>query len=158
MLFGALILCFVLARVKSPVWPPLGISPIPRFLPTFSTLALGVSSVLVGKGFAAWKKGAPKFNDFKFFWGLGIFAGLAFGVLQAVALVQWMQTFDVRGSVYSSSIAFLIIFHGLHFLLGLAGLVWKFLRPQSTQSLRLWSWFWHFLGIVWLAVFLVVIL
>lgn len=171
MLFGALILCFVLARVKTPVWPPLEVPPFPKLLPLFSTLSIAVSSILVSKGMNEWVKAqkhlkvAPEnisvakgFSDFKFFWGLGIFAGIAFGVLQTIALGNWMRSFDVRVNVYSSSVAFLIIFHWLHFLLGMSGLCWKFYRPINRQSLRLWSWFWHFLGCVWIAIFLVLVI
>lgn len=155
MLFGTLILSFVLARVKTPLWPPPYIASFPVFLPSFSTLAVALSSVFVTKGFKSFK--AQNLGDFKFYWLLSIVTGLLFGVLQVVALKNWM-TFDVRGHVYSSSVAFLILFHGIHFVCGLGGLLWKLFKPGTLQSLRLWSWFWHFLGVVWLAIFLVLAL
>jgi heme/copper-type cytochrome/quinol oxidase subunit 3 len=151
MLFGALILIYILARVKTPVWPPAYIASFPLLLPTFSTLSLGVSSLLVTKALKQREAGATA--DFKFYLLLGILCGILFGVLQYVALSSWM-TFDPRKHVYSSLVAFLIVFHGVHYLVGLSGLVFNYFKQYSFQSLRLWSWFWHFLGVVWLAIFM----
>lgn len=151
MLFGTLILSFTLARVKTPLWPPPYIESFPLTLPSISTLTIAISSLFLTKAFNAFRN--EKLADFKFFWFLGIITGVFFGILQFIALKNWM-TFDVRGHVYSSSVAFLILFHGIHFTFGLGGLLWKFFRPANAQSLRLWSWFWHFLGVVWLAIFL----
>ncbi|MEZ4815199.1 MAG: hypothetical protein R3A80_08360 [Bdellovibrionota bacterium] len=155
MLFGTLILSFILARIKTPLWPPPYIESFPLLVPSFSTLAIGLSSVFVTKGFSAYK--LNKQSDFKFYWLLAIVTGLLFGTLQTIALTKWM-TFDVREHVYSSSVAFLILFHGVHFILGLSGLLFKFFNPSNIQSLRLWSWFWHFLGVVWLAIFMAIAL
>jgi len=151
MLFGALILCFILARIKNPLWPPPYISSFPITLPCFSTITLGVSSLFITKALQLFRK--KSLDEFKFFWSLGILTGIFFGILQFVALKNWM-TFDIRQHVYSSSVAFLIIFHGLHYAVGLSGLIWKYFKQGTIQSLRLWSWFWHFLGVVWLAIFL----
>jgi len=151
MLFGTFILSFTLARVKTPLWPPPFIESFPLTLPSISTLTIALSSIFLSKALTAFK--SEKLGDFKFFWFLGMLTGVFFGVLQFIALKGWM-TFDVRGHVYSSSVAFLILFHGIHFVFGLGGLLWKFFRPSNVQSLRLWSWFWHFLGVVWLAIFL----
>ncbi len=166
MLFGTLILTFVLARVKTPIWPPPYIESFPLLVPFFSTVVIGLSSFFITKALKAYSK--QNVFDFKFYWLMGIGTGVVFGTLQFFALKNWM-TFDVRSHVYSSSVAFMVIFHGLHFIFGLSGLAWKYIATlrdtknsnaqfdiSKIQSLRLWSWFWHFLGVVWLAIFIAV--
>jgi heme/copper-type cytochrome/quinol oxidase subunit 3 len=157
MLFGAFILSFVLARIKTPLWPPPYIASFPILLPTLSTISVFLSSVLIHKGFTSW--GENKKGDFQFFWGMGILLGIFFALLQFFALSTWIEGVeDFRTHVYSSSVAFLIVFHGLHFFVGIGGLVYQYFLKSKGQALKLWSWFWHFLGVIWLAIFLAIAL
>jgi heme/copper-type cytochrome/quinol oxidase subunit 3 len=167
MLFAAFILSFLLARMKAPIWPPKEVEGFPSGYALISTIAIGLSSYFLTKAVKAWEIAQELksyLSAFKFYWNLAIILGIFFGILQYSILADWIQSIseketrflDIRTSVYSSSVAFLILFHGVHFIGGLGGLVWKIIKPQSLQSLKLWMWFWHFLGIVWLAIFLVI--
>jgi heme/copper-type cytochrome/quinol oxidase subunit 3 len=169
MLFAAFILSFLLARMKAPIWPPKEVEGFPSGLAFISTIALGLSSYFLTKAVKAWEIAQELksyYRAFKFYWDLAIALGIFFGILQYAVFSQWVQSIserdthflDIRANVYSSSVAFLILFHGVHFIGGLGGLVWKLIKPQSLQSLKLWMWFWHFLGIVWLAIFLAIAL
>ena len=157
MLFGTFILSFLLARVKTPLWPPPYIASFPLLLPLMSTLAIAFSSLFISKTL---KTIDVSEKDSRFYFILTLVMGLLFGALQFWALKSWM-TFDVRKHVYSSSVAFLIIFHWMHYSVGMSGFLYKFFKPSPTkelqkQSLKLWSWFWHFLGVVWLAIFMAI--
>jgi heme/copper-type cytochrome/quinol oxidase subunit 3 len=167
MLFAAFILSFLLARMKAPIWPPKEVEGFPSGLAFISTLALGLSSYFLTKAVKAWEIAQELksyIKAFKFYWDLAIVLGIFFGILQYSIFSEWVQSisqkethfFDIRTNVYSSSVAFLILFHAIHFIGGLGGLVWKIIKPQSLQSLKIWMWFWHFLGIVWLAIFLAI--
>lgn len=167
MLFAAFILSFLLARMKAPIWPPKEVEGFPSGYALISTIAIGLSSYFLVKAVKAWEIAQELksyLSAFKFYWNLAIVLGIFFGILQYSILAEWIQSIseketrflDIRTSVYSSSVAFLILFHGVHFIGGLGGLVWKIIKPQSLQSLKLWMWFWHFLGIVWLAIFLAI--
>jgi heme/copper-type cytochrome/quinol oxidase subunit 3 len=167
MLFAAFILSFLLARMKAPIWPPKEVEGFPSGYALISTIAIGLSSYFLTKAVKAWEIAQELrsyLSAFKFYWNLAIVLGIFFGILQYSILAEWIQSIseketrflDIRTSVYSSSVAFLILFHGVHFIGGLGGLIWKIIKPQSLQSLKLWMWFWHFLGIVWLAIFLAI--
>lgn len=167
MLFAAFILSFLLARMRAPIWPTKEVEGFPSGYALISTIAIGLSSYFLTKAVKAWEIAQELksyVKAFKFYWNLAIILGIFFGILQYSILAEWIQSLsekethflDIRKNVYSSSVAFLILFHGIHFLGGLGGLVWKQIKPQSLQSLKLWMWFWHFLGIVWLAIFLAI--
>jgi heme/copper-type cytochrome/quinol oxidase subunit 3 len=63
---------------------------------------------------------------------------------------------------YGSVFYALTTFHALHVLVGLVALVtltfraWQ--RRATRTSVRLWGMFWHFVGAVWLALYLAVYL
>ena len=167
MLFAAFILSFLLARMRAPIWPTKEVEGFPSAYALISTIAIGLSSYFLTKAVKAWEIAQELksyIKAFKFYWNLAIILGIFFGILQYSILAEWIQSLseketrflDIRTNVYSSSVAFLILFHGVHFLGGLGGLIWKYINPQSLQSLKLWMWFWHFLGIVWLAIFLAI--
>jgi cytochrome c oxidase subunit III len=71
--------------------------------------------------------------------------------------------FQLDSHAYGSIFYLLTGFHGLHVLGGLVALAiiaWivfsRFSRMPSAQTLRVASYYWHFVDVVWIAVFLVV--
>jgi heme/copper-type cytochrome/quinol oxidase subunit 3 len=152
MLFGTFILSLMFARLRAPVWPPRGILPLDPWLPTLSTAAIVVSSILIHKAHAKFVE--KRLEDFRYFWGLGLLLGILFMGLQSWALGSWyMEGVRVSQHLYASAVYVLIIFHGLHLSAGLAGLVHQYFYAKEESSLQAWSWFWHFLGVVWIIMF-----
>ena len=157
MLFGTFILSFLLARVKTPIWPPINIAAFPVAIPIISTFVILGSSIFVHRGYVAQKR--QNLADFRFYWGFGLVLGLFFTGLQVYSLVQWFALgVDFKSHVYASSISFLVAFHALHLSVGLGGLGWKLVQPGRVETSKLWTWFWHFLDIVWVAIFMAIAL
>lgn len=153
MLFGTLILSLMLARTRSAgQWPPTGITPLDPFLPTVSTAILLLSSFFLHRGYKFYlRQEQEKFHSF---WGLACFTGILFVLMQAITLTQWWQTGTThRDHLYTSCLYVFIILHALHVLMGLSGLLYKFYKPVDGQSLQLWGWFWHFIDVVWIVSF-----
>jgi len=154
MMFATLFLGFFLFRFSAPVWPPVEIENLPKLIPFFSTLVMALSSYTywrMEKGIETRKK----------FW-------LATTVLGIMFLVgQWTLwnalaasgIFISNGAVPSMVYAFTWI-HAAHIVIGLVLLLWLghliFRKPQALTEVRLMNVgkFWHFLGVIWLIMYL----
>lgn len=156
MLFGTLVLSFLLAEARNAVWPPIGVQPIN---PVYAYLATGVilASSLVYSN-------AHKHRSKWSYLGALVLAGL-FLVLQYVTLSGlWVHGQNLRSDIYSGSVHLLIGLHAIHLLGGVAGLAhmafWTFVKPQSVSEItsQIVGWFWHFLGFLWGLIFLVLVL
>lgn len=151
MLFGTFILSLGFARARAGVWPPPGITPLDPFLPGVATLALLASSILIHKGYKAFHSDP---QSFRFFWGMGWLLGVFFVGLQLYALSSWyIQGVRASSHIYSSAVYVWIIIHAIHLFGALLGISYKYFHPKSEESLQLWGWFWHFIDVVWLVMF-----
>jgi heme/copper-type cytochrome/quinol oxidase subunit 3 len=74
----------------------------------------------------------------------------------------WRAGLVPSGGPYASVFYALTSFHALHVLVGLAALTVLALRSgarSATRSaVRLWGMFWHFVGVVWGALYVAVYL
>lgn len=140
MLFAALFFALGLSRLRAVVWPPADLPRLPLLLPGLATLALAGSSLVLQRGRAA----------------LAAALGLGFLCLQAIV---WRQMFLAglrpQAGAYASYFFALTIFHALHVLVGLGALGWLTLRPRALP-LRLWTVYWHMVGVIWTVMFLLV--
>jgi heme/copper-type cytochrome/quinol oxidase subunit 3 len=88
--------------------------------------------------------------------GLAALLGVGFLVVQVIV---WRQLFLAglrpQTGAYASYFFALTVFHGLHVLVGLVALGWLALRPRRLP-LRLWTIYWHMVGIIWGVMFLLV--
>ncbi len=150
MLFFTLFLGYMLVRFNSPVWPPVEIQGMPKLLPFLSTLVIGISSltyVLMEK------------KNSKLLWATTFALGICFLVLQWTLWAELKQTGILigNGMVPSMVYAFTWI-HAGHIVLGLFALLWLghyLWRGKATQNvLTNVGKFWHFLGVVWLVMYL----
>jgi heme/copper-type cytochrome/quinol oxidase subunit 3 len=140
MLFAALFFAYGLTRVRALAWPPADLPRLPLALPALATLLLASSSAALHRR------------------RTGLAAALSAVFLVAQAIV-WRQMYlgGLRpdAGAYSSFFFTLTMFHALHVLVGLGALTWLALRPRPL-SLRLWTIYWHMVGIIWGAMFLLV--
>ena len=92
--------------------------------------------------------------------------GAAFVALQ---LVLWsdMWTAGLRPASgnYGALFYMLTWVHAAHVAVGVVALFWMALRasanaysPQRSMTVRLWSLYWHFVGVVWAFMFVLVFL
>jgi cytochrome c oxidase subunit III len=156
MMFAALFFSAAVVRSRLPEWPPSGSPDIPRLLPTCNTLVLAASSVWLQRALNRARAGKG--------WRAGLNASLALGVaflgLQSLffarligAGLRWEE------GVLAGVIFGLAGFHAAHALVGLVGLAAVAAAPPTAPGLlrfRLWTMYWHFVGVVWLSIYAVV--
>lgn len=160
MLFATLLLGYAIYRVTADEWPPMGMQRVPLFLPTVSTFIIALSSL------ALWK--FEEFFEQKKYENLllpfigTVVLGCAF---MGVQFRLWSSMKDmgifVEGGVFPSLMYSLTWIHAAHIVAGLISLL--FLIPAMVSknydkyvtTVSNVSKFWHFLGIVWLLMFVV---
>lgn len=153
MLFASLFLGYFLVRFNAPVWPPVEIENLPKLLPFLSTLVMGLSSWTYYQLEKTEEK--KKFWFFTVLLGLG-FLGLQFALWKALASSGILVS---NGNVPSMVYAFTWL-HAGHIALAMGLLLWLgyfiFRKPQKLTEFKLINVgkFWHFLGIVWLLMYL----
>lgn len=154
MLFATVFLGYFLVRFNSPTWPPVEIENMPKLLPFLSTLVMALSSFTYSM---LEKSGGEK----KSFWtatlSLGVlFLGLQWLLWNALAASGILVS---NGQVPSMVYAFTWL-HAGHIVMGLGALLWLgiyiFRKPQGLTEIKLINVgkFWHFLGVVWLLMYL----
>lgn len=160
MMFAALFLSYALIRAQEPIWPPLPYAPLPLGLPGLNTLVVALSSVSLVWAIASMRRGGSLAPGLVGAIGLGtVFLGLQWAVWSSL----WTNGFEVTSGHYGGVFYLLTVFHALHVLVGLGllvGLLPKALgegfAPHQRSKVQLTSMFWHFVGVVWLLLFLIV--
>ena len=163
MLFGTLLLSYLFARARQPAWPPIGAEPLDLRTSTLSTLVVLISSVLIHFSVKAFEK--ADWNRFKNYWLGGSLVGVIFMLLQgAFVFTMWKSGLRVQDGLYQSVSYTLVIVHALHVFGAWIPLLWvghkarkgRYTNPAAEGPLLV-SWFWHFLGGVWLITYLLLI-
>lgn len=153
MMFASLFLGYFLVRFNSAVWPPVEIENLPKLLPFLSTLVMGLSSLTYYKMETTDAK--------KSFWFLTVVLGLAFLGLQ---YALWGALADSgilvsNGNVPSMVYAFTWM-HAGHIVIALALVIWLgyfvLMKQEKLSGSKVTNVgkFWHFLGIIWLLMYL----
>jgi len=158
MLFLTLMMAFALYRFTAPVWPPAGMTRPDLLLPTLSTLMIFLSSFFYVKFEKNTSTGVVDKKNLT----LTLVLGLAFMTSQ---FLFWShlksQGIFVSSGVFASIIYAFTWIHAAHIVVGLALLVWLFGALNSGDKLAAVKVssvgkFWHFLGIVWLIMFVTI--
>jgi cytochrome c oxidase subunit 3 len=148
-LFGAY---FTLRAQSDGPWPPEG-AEVPRLAAALGTALLVTSSATVQ--LAARHAAAHRPAQMRR-WLLATFALGA--VFIAVQIREWTTLpFAVDDHSFGTIFYTLTGFHGLHVLGGLAALAvltWRSTeRPVRHDAIEVMSYYWHFVDVVWLALF-----
>jgi cytochrome c oxidase subunit III len=157
MLFVGLFFAYAFVRARAPAWPPLDAPPLPRLLPGLNTLVVAASSAMVMRALRAEERGRS--GSAAAALGVAALMGAVFLALQFVVWTSlWRAGLVPSGGPYPSVFYALTTFHALHVLVGLAALVALAVRarasdPSARTGVRLWGWYWHFVGIVWVALY-----
>jgi cytochrome c oxidase subunit 3 len=161
MMFAALFFAYAVVRVRAPMWPPPDQPALPLLVPGLNTLVIAASSGAVMLGVRAHARGRHRRASLAL--GVGAGLGAVFLALQAVVWVGvWRAGLVPSGGPYASVFYALTSFHALHVLVGLAALAVLALRSRARaatrSAVRLWGMFWHFVGVVWGALYVAVYL
>jgi cytochrome c oxidase subunit 3 len=145
---------FYIASHAQGAWPPHG---VPRL-----TLAIPGTIALVAGSFTMWwgERGIDRGNSVQLMIGLAISValGIAFIVLEGI---EWAgEPFHLTSGVYSSLYFTITGFHLGHVLVGLLVLIvlslWTalgYFDAKRHSAVSIGVLYWHFITIVWLAVF-----
>jgi heme/copper-type cytochrome/quinol oxidase subunit 3 len=159
MLFGTLLLSYLLIRARQPTWPPIGVEPLKPWLPSLSTAVLLISSAIFHQACGELRR--FKIEKARLLWSIGMILGVVFLVLQFVVCWQWHKEGVIAGqSLFASIIYTLIGVHMAHALASWGSLLWvytqkKFWNPDS-EAPQMTTWFWHFLDAVWVLTFVLI--
>jgi cytochrome c oxidase subunit III len=157
MLFVGLFFAYAFVRARAPAWPPLDAPPLPRLLPGLNTLLVAASSAAMARAVRAEERRRSEAAAAALV--ITAVLGTAFLALQLVVWTGlWRAGLLPTGGPYPSVFYALTTFHALHVLVGLAALVALALRtgagqPSTRTGVRLWGWYWHFVGIVWVVLY-----
>jgi cytochrome c oxidase subunit III len=162
MMFASLFFAYGFLRLRQPGWPPPGTPPLPQLLPMVNTGVLALNSFVLQRALRAARRGQKSRATA----GLveGLFLG---GVFVALQVVLWTLLFRSGLALEDGTLGAVVYgltgFHALHVLVGLAGLglllpavVRGTLNAARNNRLRLWVMYWHFVGVVWLAMYLLI--
>ncbi|HJZ84317.1 MAG TPA: heme-copper oxidase subunit III [Polyangia bacterium] len=162
MLFAGLFFVYGAVRLRAPVWPPPGQGPLPVALPAINTLVLALSSAAMQAGLTLLRRGHTR--ALAPFLGTTAILGMVFLGLQTVVWSRVAKAgLKPASGPYASAFYGLTWFHALHVGVGLIALLWLSFRAVQGayslprhQSVRLWTMYWHFVGVVWGVMFLTV--
>jgi cytochrome c oxidase subunit 3 len=160
MLFGAILVGFLILRSRADLWPPPGTPPMPGGLWISTALLIVLSFVLVLAGRAARESRQSVLNRM-----LSISALLAVAFLVA-QISNWMRM--AASSVLPNENLLvwffyaLTILHAAHVLFGLIPLLLVTARARrgrytvdEHESVHLVGMYWHFLLVTWIAILVV---
>jgi heme/copper-type cytochrome/quinol oxidase subunit 3 len=159
MMFAALFFAYGLLRARLPQWPPSDLPRLPVLLPLANTLVLAMSSFAVQRALSAARKGY--LGSVRPALWAALVLGIAFVGLQ-LHLWSGLWNAGLRPDLgpYPSVFYGLTVFHALHVFVGLCGLGYLAAgagkgahNPGRHLALRLWAGYWHFVGAVWLLMF-----
>ncbi len=163
-MFGALFFGYGFVRLRAAEWPPSDLPRLPLALPAVNTAVIALSGAVLQFGLSGLRRGreltlAPAI-------GLSAILGAAFLALQ---IVGWRHVYAgglrPETGLYASVFYGLTWVHAAHVAVGILALAWLCFRAFrgafSTArhlAVRLWTMYWHFVGIVWAIVFVLVYL
>jgi len=162
LLFANLIAGYLYLRVRQGTWPPPGPFRLSDLtLPAINTVILLSSSLPMHLAGSAAAKGQMRRVPWLIL--TTIILGVAFLSLQAVEYTT--NNFGIKDGLLGSTFYTLTGFHGAHVTAGIIFLLVNFfraLRGQMTKekhfSLVAGEMYWHFVDVVWIAVFSLVYL
>lgn len=162
-LFAGSLVAYAVIRMRSPVWPPPGLPPIPK--------GLWVSTAFLALASAALETAVRSLSPFRgtrlraaLATALGL--GFAFLISQTVCSIQFalgMRTV----TLYAWLVLFLTTLHAAHLIGGLVPLVITTVKAyhglvpapgSGGGDIRATAVYWHFLGVVWVTLFAVLLL
>jgi cytochrome c oxidase subunit 3 len=161
MMFAALFFYGAL-RVGAGEWPPAGQPSMPIALPFVNTVVLALSSVALEGGIRAIRRGAAKVLGPMVI--VTALLGVLFLVLQyAVGADLYRDGMTPQSGPYASVFYGLAGVHAAHVAVGIVALLWLAIRafmgaynPPQHLPVRLWSLYWHFVGVIWVLMFVFV--
>ncbi len=163
MFFGALMSTYLIYHGRSQQGPyPLDVFDLE--LTSLSTFVLLMSSLTMVLTLAAIQRGFLR--QFRFWVAMTALLGLTFLGFQAYEFATFAhEGLTLQGSLFGSSFYTLTGMHGLHVSIGVVWLLslwaysfWGGVTPERALDVEIAGLYWHFVDIVWIAIFTMVYL
>ncbi len=159
MLFATLFMGYAIYRSNSLVWPPLGIPKVSLLVPTISSMVISLSSWFL---FQVRKRvQANNYSGAHEALNISGLLGILFVISQIYLWYSLKQTgiFIGTSGIFGSVMYGFTWIHAFHVLMGLGALLYlkivlKPITPYALQKTINVEKFWHFLGVVWLIMYL----
>lgn len=164
MMFASFFFAYGGLRSKASVWPPPGMPPLPVGLSGANTAVILLSSVALQGALMAVRRNRVRLC------GPLLLSSVALGgVFVGLQLYTWELLHDqgMRAATgpYASVFYGLTWLHAAHVAVGLVALAFltfrafrgRYSAPRHT-GVRLWTMYWHFVGIVWIVIYVSVYL
>jgi cytochrome c oxidase subunit III len=164
MLFAASMVGYLVVRLRAPAWPPAGSPRLPAGL-WISTVILVTSSVTMYLASRAARQERPRALH-RLLLATGSL-GLAFLISQILNWVRLISGADLpaQSNLYAFTFYMLTGLHGAHVVGGLVPMGIVSVRAgrgrytaRSHEGVHLLSMYWHFLDVVWLVMFVLLVL
>lgn len=158
MLFCTIMMGFAIYRFTAPVWPPAGMEKPSLLWPTISTLIIVASSAIY---YQFEKKIGEGVNQSKLLLAT-LILGIGFMVSQFIFWNELSsQGLFVSSGIYPSILYSFTWIHAAHIIAALVLLVWLYfslrtLDKMTTVKVANVGKFWHFLGVIWLIMFVTI--
>lgn len=155
-LFAALFLSYAYLARGQPSWPPAGTTSPKLGLAGVMTILLLASSATLHLAKRAIEHGrSPRLGL-----SVTVLLGAAFIFTQSREYREYWKVVTPASNSYGSIFYTITGVHGAHVFLGLLLLAYVWLQaraglftPSRHQALRIVSWYWHFVDLVWIAIF-----
>lgn len=162
--FIGMFILYANLRSSMPAWPPPGMPRPPLTLPTVNTVVVLLSSLAYDRALAALRQG--RVGRFKLLLLATTNLGALFVLLQVVLARQAIDIGIVVGSsLYAGLLFSLTAFHAVHLVVGvvamavLSALARKdHFSARGSVELRQWGYYWHFVGVCWLVMYVLLFL
>ncbi len=162
MLFAASILGYLVIRFQADQWPPAGMPALPKGL-WLSTLLIILSSLTMQKACNAVQRNVQAALKRNILYTLLL--GFIFLIMQSWNWYHLVQAeFLMSTNLYAFTFYLLTGLHAVHVLGGLIPLLITALRAYNNVynavhfgGIKYCTMYWHFLGIVWLVMFLILL-
>lgn len=159
MLFASLFFAYGVVRARAVAWPPPGVPVLPVKVPALNTVLLGLSSAALQYALASVRRGRTAILGRVLL--TSCLLGIAFLVLQfQVWIAVHAEGLTADRGTYPSVFYALTGIHAAHVGIGLGALGWMAIRAAGGAytaarhlTIRLWTLYWHFVGVVWLLMF-----
>jgi cytochrome c oxidase subunit 3 len=166
-LFTASILGFVIVRYQQEDWPPAGVPPLPNIL-WLSTLLILATSIVVQVSVVTARAGKTRAlaiaSVITFALAVGFLIMQTVAWLPMIGAYQQLMEGDTPRPLYAGAFLFLTGLHAAHVIGGLIPLgivTLKAARGRYTaenhQGVTYMAAYWHFLDVVWIVLFLVLL-
>jgi cytochrome c oxidase subunit III len=162
MLFFGLFFAFGLARVRATSWPPGSVPALPLGLPSLNTGVIFLSSVALVWTLRSLRRGQRRAVVAGLLAASGL-AALFLGLQFQLWTAMWEVGLFPSSGQYGSLFYALTWVHAVHVAIGLVALTWLCIRavrgaysPGQTTPVRLWALYWHFVGVAWLCMYVMI--